>query len=123
MIHDCCGNVGAVGCARRDLDAGRWCDGADPLYGLFRAMAGQRQKDVIKARSGQADIVDFDLAVPQPARDPGHVRKPLGGRGQLASTGIEEHLGAGLGEQRLGRGQISGIRHRHYEAARYPPVP
>ena len=36
--------------------------------------------------------------------------RPVGRRGQPAGTGVDEHLGSGLGQQRLRGGQVVGVR-------------
>ena len=105
MIHDCCAMfVGRVRAAdrmsRRLLRV--TVMRRPPRFIAVGAMAGERQEHVVEAGPGQADVVDLDLAVAQPARDPDHVCEAVGGRGELARAGVDEHLGAGLGQQRRG---------------------
>src|SRR5258705_3124590 len=79
------------------------------LYLFFGAVAGERQEHVVEAWSGQPDVIDVDIAVAQPARDPDHVSQAVGGRRHLARAGVDEHFGTCFAEHRLRGRKIAGV--------------
>src|SRR3982074_577826 len=91
----------AAGCAR--ALPSRSC-----LYLFLGAMAGERQEHVVEAWSGQPDVIDVDVAVAQPACDPDHVGKAVGGRRHLTRVGGGVHCSTRLGQGGLRRAKSAG---------------
>jgi hypothetical protein len=56
------------------------------------AMTGEVQEDVVQARPGQSQVVQFDAAGLEDGGDPRHVPQPAGLRGQSAAASFHVDL-------------------------------